>query len=237
VRLAQALLPDWLLLSGDITQRATTARFTAARVFVQRLQVSHLLALPGNHDIPLWHLPLRLLRLYARYSVAFGSTLEPGFENEALLHLTVNTLCWWRHQEEQISPSQVQCVAERLRNARPAQRRVVMVHQPVAAAPAVKEPDRLHRHALAVQQWGGAGVDPVVGGDIHCPYVLPLPAHCWAVQAGTAVSRRVRLGASNSVNLIRIGAQAEERATVERCDHDAAQDAFAPVALHRLRRG
>lgn len=149
----------------------------------------------------------------------------------------MNTLCWWRHQEEQISPSQVQCVAERLRNARPAQRRVVMVHQPVAAAPAVEEPDRLHRHALAVQQWGGSGRGPGRRRRHPLPYVLPLPAHCWAVQAGTAVSRRVRLGASNSVNLIRISAQAEERATVERWDHDAAQDAFAPVALHRLRRG
>lgn len=61
----QALLreqrPDVLLLSGDITQRATRAQFAAARVFVEHLQVPAVVAIPGNHDIPLFKLAARLL--------------------------------------------------------------------------------------------------------------------------------------------------------------------------------
>jgi len=239
VRLAHAQRPDWLLLSGDITQRATEAQFAAASAFVQRLQVPRLLALPGNHDIPLWHLPLRLLRPYARYQAAFGNSLEPEFESADLLLLAVNTTRWWRHQDGQLSAAQVQRVADRLADstrARPVQRRVVMVHQPVAVALPQDIPDRLHGHAAALEQWGRAGVDLIVGGHIHRPFVLRLPHGGWAVQAGTAVSRRVRPEAGNSVNVIRIDFTAAERATVERWDHDPVHDAFVQRQVHHLRR-
>ena len=48
--LAHAQRPDVAVLSGDITQRARSAQFTAARAFCDSLEVAHLLALPGNHD-------------------------------------------------------------------------------------------------------------------------------------------------------------------------------------------
>lgn len=226
VRLALACKPQVLLLSGDITQRATRVQFAAAQAFVQRLQVPRCMAVPGNHDIPLWHLPLRLLRPYARYSAAFGPELEPSLETNDLLLLAVNTTRWWRHQDGQLSARQIERVAQRLALARPGQRRVVMVHQPLAVTQPEDLKNRLHGHAAALQAWGAAGVDLIVGGHIHLPFVLPLASGGWALQAGTAVSRRVRPGAGNSVNLIHIDADAAERAVVERWDHDPAQGGF-----------
>lgn len=234
VELALTQRPDVLLLSGDITQRATTAQFVAAQRFVQRLQVPHCVALPGNHDIPLWHLPLRLLQPYARYSTAFGNELEPSLDTDDLLLLAVNTTRWWRHADGELSAAQIDRVAGRLVTARPAQRRVVMVHQPLAVTRPEDEKDRLHGHAEALEAWGAAGVDLIVGGHIHLPFVLHLPAGGWAVQAGTAVSHRVRAEAGNSVNLIRIDAGARERAVVERWDHEPAQRRFARRECHRL---
>ena len=234
VRLALALKPQVLLLSGDITQRATRAQFAAAQAFVQRLQVPHCLAVPGNHDIPLWQLPLRLLRPYARYSVAFGTELEPELETDELLLLAVNTTRWWRHEDGQLSAAQVERLAQRLALARPGQRRLVRVHQPLAVTRPEDVKNLLHGHEAALQAWGAAGVDLVIGGHIHLPFVLPLAGGGWAVQAGTAVSRRVRPGAGNSVNLIRIDAAASERAVVERWDHDPAQGGFVPRERHRL---
>jgi len=62
-----------------------------------------------------------------------------------------------------------------------------------------------------------------------------LPRRVWAVQAGTAVSARVRSEADNSVNLIRcVGAQASRRCIVERWDFQAAAQRFAPVAVDEL---
>ena len=236
VRLAHELRPDVLLLSGDITQRATRAQFAAAQAFVQRLQVPRCLALPGNHDIPLFHLPLRLFAPYARYRAAFGEELEPSLETDELLLLAVNTTRWWRHADGQLSAAQIERVARRLAQARPGQRRVVMVHQPLAVSRPRDAHDRLHGHAAALQSWGAAGVDLIVGGHIHLPFVLPLPHGGWAVQAGTAVSSRVRAEAGNSVNVIRIDATAAERARVERWDHDAGRQAFVQGQVHQLRR-
>ena len=236
VRLARELRPDFVLLSGDITQRATAAQFASARAFVDRLDVPRWLAVPGNHDIPLWHLPLRLLQPYARYRAAFGHDLETSAETDDLLLLAVNTTRPWRHEDGELSPQQVDRVASRLAAARTGQRRVVMVHQPLLVTRPEDQKNVLHGHALALQRWGEVGVDLVVGGHIHLPFVRPLPHGGWAVQAGTAVSHRVRGDAGNSVNVIRIDAAAAERATVERWDHDAALDRFVRRDTHALRR-
>jgi 3',5'-cyclic AMP phosphodiesterase CpdA len=236
VQLARQVKPDILLLSGDITQRATARQFAAAQAFVQRLQVPRCLAVPGNHDIPLWHLPLRATRPYARYRAAFGDELEPSAETDELLLLGVNTTRWWRHEDGQLSAAQIDRVAARLAGARPGQRRVVMVHQPLWVTRPADEKNLLHGHAAALRRWGEAGVDLIVGGHIHLPYVRPLPHGGWVVQAGTAVSTRVRAEAGNSVNLIRVQAGAAERAIVEQWDHDPAQGAFVPVNVHQLLR-
>ena len=60
VALASQLRPDVVVLSGDITQRARRAQFDAARRLVERLPPAPLLALPGNHDIPLCNLAARI---------------------------------------------------------------------------------------------------------------------------------------------------------------------------------
>jgi hypothetical protein len=100
-------------------------------------------------------------------------------------------------------------VARLLEGAESGQLRVVVVHQPVAVTRTEDLPNRLRGHAAALEHWAASGADLVMGGHIHLPYVLPLHALArplWAVQAGTAVSSRVREGVPNSVNLLRWGA-------------------------------
>jgi len=248
--LVRAQRPDVLLLSGDITQRATRAQFGAARAFVERLGVPVVLAIPGNHDIPLFNLAARLLWPYARYAQAFGRELEPQFENDAVLVLALNTTRRWRHVDGELSAAQIERVARRIEQAQPAQWRIVVVHQPVAVTRPEDTHNLLHGHEAAVRRWSSAGADMVLGGHIHLPFVLPLherwaglPRPMWAVQAGTAVSRRVRAEAANSVNLIRIARPAGGAATrtvparqaqVERWDHVVASGAFERAAVHRL---
>ena len=248
---AHGLRPGVLLLSGDITQRATVAQFAAARAFVDRLGVPTVLAIPGNHDIPLFNIAARLFSPYGHFSQAFGQALEPQFENDEVLVLALNTTRWYRHADGELSAAQIERVARRLEAARPGQSRIVVVHQPVAVT---REQDRhnlLHGHQAAVRRWAAAGADIVVGGHIHLPFVLPLrerwpelPRPVWAVQAGTAVSRRVRADAGNSVNVFRTGGSlpaaepgeaAARRCVVERWDHSAAAQRFERVSVHDLR--
>ena len=212
VALAQRQRPDLVVLSGDITQRARRRQFGLARAFVGRLGAP-VLALPGNHDIPLFNLAARLGWPYAGYlrafgDKAFGDALAPVFSSPELLVIGVNTTRWYRQADGEVSARQVQRVARRLAEAAPGQLRLVVVHQPVAVQHAEDAHDRLHGHASALTQWAAAGADLVLGGHIHLPYVLALAGLArpmWAVQAGTAVSRRVRVGAPNSVNLLRWG--------------------------------
>jgi len=234
--------PDVLVLSGDITQRSRRAQWDAAREFVARLRVPAVVAVPGNHDIALYDVATRALRPYAEFARAFGPRLEPEHESDWLLVVGVNTTRQWRHKDGEVSPEQVERVAARLERARPGQLRVVVVHQPILTVRPQDEPDRLHGAERASRRWAEAGADLVLGGHIHLPYVAPiherlpgLARRVWAVQAGTAVSRRVRHEAGNSVNLVRWPVRgAVDVCEVERWDCDDPAAGFVRVSVERL---
>jgi 3',5'-cyclic AMP phosphodiesterase CpdA len=251
-RFSGELRPDVLILSGDITQRATHRQFRAARSFVDRLHVPTVMAIPGNHDIPLFNVGARLFSPYGHYQRAFGRELEPQFEDDDALVLALNTTRWYRHADGEVSVAQIERVARRLEQARPAQCRIVVVHQPVAVTLEQDRENLLHGREAAVRRWSAAGADLVLGGHIHLPFVLALhetwpnlSRPVWAVQAGTAVSERVRRGADNSVNVIRVGAAARAAdesvrteppcCVVERWDHITATQRFERVSTQRLR--
>ena len=236
--LARLQRPDLLVLSGDITQRARLAQFQAARAFTDRLG-GPVLAVPGNHDIPLFDMWARLRRPYARHIAAFGDNLEPEHSSPDLMVVCVNTTRAWRHKHGEVSGRQVNRVARLLAGAGAAQLRVVVVHQPVAVTRAEDLPNRLRGHAAALHRWAAAGADLVMGGHIHLPYVMALHGLArpmWAVQAGTAVSSRVRPGVPNSVNLLRWGADSLSGCClIEQWDFSAAQQAFVRAELIDLR--
>ena len=236
--------PQLVVFSGDITQRARRAQFDAAGRFCERLRGLPVLALPGNHDIPLFNLAARLFWPYRGYLRIFGPALEPVLDLPDMLVIGVNTTRPARHKNGQVSPAQVQSVARRLAAARPGQLRIVVTHQPAAVLRPEDTHDRLigARHALPA--WSLAGADLVLGGHIHLPYVLdlvdgpePMPRPMWCVQAGTAVSHRVRHGTSNSVNRMEWQPPAPgqpRRCRVERCDYDSATGRFVTAFEHRL---
>jgi 3',5'-cyclic AMP phosphodiesterase CpdA len=221
------------VLSGDITQRARRSQFRSARAFVDRLGAP-LLAIPGNHDIPLFDLRSRLLRPYAGHREAFGYDLEPMHSSAELLVVCVNTTRWYRHEDGEVSALQIERVAARLAKAAPGQLRVVVVHQPVAVPRAGDAHNLLRRGAVALRRWAEAGGDLVMGGHIHLPCVIALPGLArpmWAVQAGTAVSWRVRDGQPNSVNLLRWGRDAPAgRCVIERWDCGPSGPSFVRAA-------
>lgn len=229
LHLAREQQPDVAILSGDITQRARSAQFRAARQFIDNLGISPTLVVPGNHDIALLNVFRRLFAPYGKYRQSFGQDLEPSFESPDLLVLCVNTTRRYRHVQGTVSTAQIERVAQRLRAADPAQLRIVVTHQPVHVIRTSDEENLLRGHAEAVKAWSAAGADLILGGHIHLPYTRPLrerfddlPRAVWSVQAGTALSWRIRRGAPNSVNLIRYQGEAGRRqCMVERWDYDS----------------
>lgn len=236
--LIEAQQPEVILLSGDVTQRARRGQFDAARRFIER--VPHpVLAVPGNHDIPLFNLPARFTNPYGNYRRVFGDELEPEYESDRLLVIGVNTTRASRHKDGEVSADQVARVAERLRRARPEQLRIVMQHHPVRAVSETDVSNLLIGREQAVPTWVDAGMDLLIGGHIHLPYVWPLQGQqgeagrrAWTAQAGTALSDRVRGDVPNSVNLItctlRDGAHC---CAVERWDYAEQSGAFCQVLV------
>lgn len=293
LRLANEWQPDLVLLSGDITQRARRAQFAAARRFVQALQ-RPVLAVPGNHDIPLFNVLARWLNPYGGYRRAMGPVLEPAVEMPGLLAIGVNSTRPSRHKNGQVDRRQVERVVQRLRKSSPDCLRIVVLHHPVRAAVESDQSNLLIGREWAVPAWIEAGVDLILGGHIHLPYVLPASelsiavpsgleaaasadaldivdastksgtaeaasvlrgsdsadvsgvsganassaAHvpgavgasrrAWVVQAGTAVSQRVRGGISNSINLIEHEVrQGQHQCVIQRWDYAADLQTFA----------
>lgn len=237
VRFTQEQSPDLVILSGDITQRAQATEFRAASAFVDRLGLP-VLAIPGNHDIPLFDLLTRFCRPYARYTSAFGSDLEPVHASHDLMVVCVNTTRSWRHKQGEVSAVQIERVASLFADAGDTQLRVVVVHQPVAVTRAEDVQNQLRGHAAALHRWSTAGIDLVLGGHIHLPYVLEvhgLARPMWAVQAGTAVSSRVRKGAPNSVNLLRWRVEPSQKTCqIEQWDYSDAEQAFVCGAVTKV---
>src|SRR4051812_14375682 len=66
-----AFAPDLVLVSGDLTQRARARGSAAARAWLDPLPYPRL-AVPGNHDLPLWPVWRRAFRPLRRFRRAFG---------------------------------------------------------------------------------------------------------------------------------------------------------------------
>ena len=251
VQLAGNLNPQVLLLTGDITQRATGKQFSAARAFVERLNIPTVLAIPGNHDIPLFNWVARALTPYGHYIPSFGSNLEPEYEDNDVLILALNTTRWYRHKDGEISTEQIERVARRCVSARADQYRMVVLHHPMAVTTSRDRENVIHGHEQAIRRWAAAGVDVVIGGHIHLPFVLPLHQRwpelqkpLWVVQAGTAISHRVRPDTPNSINVFRVGARVKEMKSsadlalrycaLERWDFDERTKSFEAISSHSL---
>ncbi len=207
--LARELSPSVVVLSGDITQRATVAQFSAAAEFLRSLDAPATVVVPGNHDVPLVNLALRAFAPYRRFRGAFGDELEPVHDEARLLVIGVNTVMPHWHQQGAVSRRQIAQVANRLRQAAPGQVRIVACHHPVHVIRPEDDKNLLRGADAAVREWVRAGADLVMGGHIHLPYLRPLrqrlpdlPRTAWVAQAGTAVSARIRGGIPNSVSYL-----------------------------------
>lgn len=246
--LVQQLAPQVLVLSGDITQRARRDQFAAARAFVDALGIPQQLVIAGNHDLPLFNVVARAFWPYRGWRRAFGHELEPLLETPRLLVIGVCTTRRWRHKHGEVSPSQITRVASRLRAGHSGQLKLVITHQPLDVVTRSDQNNLLRGHAAARAAWIAAGADLFLAGHIHLPHLRALPGtevdHCglrqnlpMAVQAGTALSSRLRGRAPNSVNVVELFAPdaigpntAAVRGVVRRYDYQTDTGGFGVAA-------
>ena len=90
VAAVDAVGPDLVAVSGDLTQRARRGQFADAHAFLAALRFPRLVV-PGNHDVPLYDIATRFLRPLARYRRFIANDVEPIFADEEIIAIGLNS--------------------------------------------------------------------------------------------------------------------------------------------------
>lgn len=211
--------PQLVVVSGDLTQRARIEQYRMACGFLDRLQDYGLpvLAVPGNHDVPLYDVVRRFVRPLDRYKRFIDDDLCPYWENEELSVLGINTARSFTFKDGSVSIEQLQRIRETFVGSEE-KWRVLVTHHPLFALP-IDDEGGLARTAKrgkdALVAAGEAGVDLLLAGHFHRSFAQA--AHgageeaedhvdnvgpTLVIQAGTATSTRLRDEEPQSFNWI-----------------------------------
>lgn len=98
---------DLLLITGDMTQRATVHQFREAAAFLQRLPVPNIVAIPGNHDMPMHRPLLRFLNPLSRYRRFVAPLVRDRYADDEILVLGLNTHDRFAVKEGRLSHGQI----------------------------------------------------------------------------------------------------------------------------------
>lgn len=238
----RSLAPDLLVVSGDISQRARRRQFAAARGWLDRLELPWL-AIPGNHDIPLFDLVTRFCKPYRLYDRFFPA--REFFEiHHGIGFLGLDATGRFRHTRGWLDPAATE---EKLAAARrqlgPDGLLFVVMHQPLSTAWTKDRAEALIDARTIDALFCRHRVDLVMSGHVHVPMLtaseklFPQTLYSYVFSgAGTALSHRVRQGAPNSFNLIDTaadGIRLTEIAYAARQESFAARPSlhFAPSAV------
>lgn len=205
--------PDLVVISGDFTQRARVAQYEMACAFVDRLGKGGLqvLAVPGNHDVPLYDVARRFLRPLDRYKRFIEDDLCPYWENERLAVLGVNTARSLTIKDGSISYEQMHRIRQAFREVPPEKTRILVTHHPLFAMPlgeAGELTKTVARQPDALEAVADAGVHILLAGHFHRTYassarkMVENAGPALVIQAGTATSTRLRGEELQSFNWI-----------------------------------
>lgn len=201
--------PDLIAVSGDFTQRARRRQFADARAFLDALPFRQLLV-PGNHDVPLYNVPARLLAPLASYQRYISTDLEPTYMDDEVAVVGLNTArAFVARGGGRLSEPQVARAVERLRPLPANLIKIIVTHHPFDLPEGVPTENLVGRAVMAMEHLAAIGADLFLAGHIHVSHVghtaerYRIAGHsALVVQAGT-MSTRGR-GECNTFNVLRL---------------------------------
>lgn len=223
---------DLVVISGDLTQRARTHEFEAAREMIDTFEVP-VLVVPGNHDVRAWwHNPFeRIFHSASRFRRFIGDETTPHFVRDGLAVFGLNSAHGLTIKGGKIRPRHLDRM-QTFFSMQPAEAfRVLVVHHHLTKLKALGKHDvaRGAKHALEVA--GECSVDLLLCGHLHVSHVENIETdvergHRLVIaSAGTATSSRGR-GTNRDVNFYNHICVWPERFTVEERQFDPETGTF-----------
>ncbi|CAN5411000.1 metallophosphoesterase [soil metagenome] len=173
--------PDLVIAAGDLTKDGKSAEFDAAQAWLDRLPRPRLVT-PGNHDTPFVGPREILNRIFApwrRYEERFGERMNGEWDDPRATIVTLNSarafqlrLNW---SKGAVSRRQIREVCADLRDAAPDALKIVVCHHPLIEMLGGPMTAKVRGGMTAAQAFSQAGVDLVLTGHIHAPFVHPYP--------------------------------------------------------------
>lgn len=202
------LTPHLVVVSGDLTQRARTKEFQAARRFLDALPQPQIVV-PGNHDVPLYDIYSRFLRPLKQYRRHISEVTEPTYVDAEIAVVGVNTARSLTFKDGRINIAQITDISHRLRAINSHVVKIIVTHHPFDLPAEYDESKLVGRAPLAMKTLADCGADLLLAGHLHTSHAGNTDARygiadysALVVQAGTATSTRGR-GEANSFNVIR----------------------------------
>lgn len=205
--------PDLVVASGDFTQRAREGQFRKAARFFFSLPEPRL-AVPGNHDLPLFNVVARAFWPLRRYQKHIHQSLRPVFDDGQICVVGVNTTRrfaprlkgYWKDGVARREDIEFAC---HIFANTPAPVRVLVMHHPIRAGDDQSRHDVIPNSQHTLERLAAAGADAILYGHLHTPHALfeiedalQLPRSMLCIMAGTATSVRVRRDWKQSYNRI-----------------------------------
>jgi 3',5'-cyclic AMP phosphodiesterase CpdA len=196
---------DLIVVSGDLTRFAEVLEFEAAANWLSTLK-GPVLVTPGNHDAPYLAWAERVFAPFRRYEQAIGPASSQVHLGGGFAVRGLNTargaqprINW---SKGQIARRQVQAAVDWFEASPPDCVRIVVCHHPLTEMIGGPMTARVWGGEAAARDFSEAGVDLVLSGHIHAPFVWPYPfgdGKTYAVGAGTLSLRERGVPPSFSV--------------------------------------
>lgn len=188
--------PALILVSGDLTQRARTEQFRAARQFLDQLTAPYLVV-PGNHDVPLYDLVSRFHHPLRKYKQHITDDLMPTFLDDDVAVVGLTTPHGWTVKSGKITAEQVRAAAAWFEGAGD-RIRIVVAHHPFSLPDGRSPSDLVEGAAMARPILEAAGVTLICTGHLHLAFSTDTVGfrsedrEIVNIHAGTCMSTRVR---------------------------------------------
>ena len=211
---------DVVAISGDLSQRARAGEFQRARVFIREAErVSHVIAVPGNHDVAWWLAPLgfgKKQKMFAKYRAYINRDIEPVLRVAGATLVGLNTsqgvlrqTLTWNVRDISIighlTRGQIERARAEFERSRAGDARVVVMHHNPVKGELSQRHGLKNTHRI-LGAFAEMGVDLVLCGHDHqeAVHFIEHTKRGTIISTSGTISNRSRGGRPSSVNSIRI---------------------------------